>query len=99
MDAHGSRRRVEGVEVAIVVLAVRRPDPSLDRATRVVDGELLPIRDVAHVLGKRPGRPAGVRWRVAWPAPGRVVQTGPGRLHPIPESLFVGPKVAVRAAH
>ena len=99
---HGRPRRpaalVEAVEVAAVVVIVARPPTGLERDRDVIDGELLPVRHVTHMLGQRPVRAAGVRWRGARQVPGGVVEPGPGPLGTRPQVGLVGPQVTVGLA-
>ena len=78
----------------------RRPTASVRSAIAiadVVDGELLPVGDVADVLGQRPVRPARVRRRGT-----RAGARPPRRGRPsdadeaVPERGLVGPQVADR---
>ena len=95
----GAPTLVIAIEVAAVVVVIGRPGPGLDRGADVVDRQLLPIGDVADVLGERPVRAACVGWRGTGEVPRCLVEAGPGRDEPIPDRGLIAPQVARLRAH
>ena len=88
---------VVAVEVAAVVVAVGRPLPGVEGTGRVVERQLLPVDDVADVLGQRPVGPAGVGWRGAGQVPGGIVEAGPGDASADPTAPLRRPTGRVRS--
>ncbi len=89
---------VVGIEIAVVVVAVRRPYARVKRAGRVRDGEFLPVGDMPDMLGERPIRSSGVRGGSTRQMPRRVVEPRPAPGHPTPQGRLVGPQVALGGA-